>query len=40
MRTERLSSVFQNHVSLVETDVGNNEPRGLIGIMTTIPWGK
>jgi len=26
--------------TLVETDVGNNEPRGLIGITTTLPWGK
>jgi 2',3'-cyclic-nucleotide 2'-phosphodiesterase (5'-nucleotidase family) len=23
----------------VESDVGNNEPRALIGIMTTFPWG-
>jgi uncharacterized protein (TIGR02001 family) len=25
--------------SKVTGDVGNNEPRGLIGIMTTFPWG-
>ena len=23
----------------VTGDVGNNEPRGLIGVMTTFPWG-
>src|SRR4029079_16993302 len=24
----------------ITADVGNNEPRGLIGIMTTVPWSK
>ena len=24
----------------IKGDVGNNEPRGLIGVMTTLPWGK
>jgi hypothetical protein len=26
--------------SKIEDDVSNNEPRGLIGITTTFPWGK
>jgi uncharacterized protein (TIGR02001 family) len=36
----KLTGTDASGASKVEADVGNNEPRVLVGIMTTLPWGE
>jgi uncharacterized protein (TIGR02001 family) len=36
----KLTGTDASGTSKVEADVGNNEPRVLVGIMTTLPWGE
>jgi uncharacterized protein (TIGR02001 family) len=36
----KLTGTDASGASKIEGDVGNNEPRVLVGIMTTLPWGE